>query len=69
MDTKAMDKTQNSTCKLNQTFYENHTSPHYLDYVNTIFTILYPKSGGYVIYKDTFILPVLKTEVTLLQEA
>ena len=64
-----MDKTQISTCKLNSTFYENHTSPHYLDYQNTIFTILYPKQGGYVIYNDTFILPVLKTEIDILQEA
>jgi hypothetical protein len=64
-----MDKTQISTCKLNKTFYENHTSVHYKDYTDTIFTILYPKQGGYVIYKDTFILPVLKTEVDMLQEA
>lgn len=63
-----MDRTQISTCKLNNEFYRNHTSPHYKDYVNTVFTVLYPKQGGYVIYHDTFILPVHKTEVDILNE-
>ena len=66
MDTKAMDRTQISQCKLNPTFYRNHTSPHYKDYENTIFTILYPKTGGYVIYHDTFILSVQRQEVDII---
>lgn len=54
-------------CKLNKKFFENHDAPHYLDYKDSVFTILITREKDYLIYLDTFILPVMKDEINLLQ--